>query len=82
VDQLRPDSAVLRELEQAAPGCSTSILAVYSDLDQLVVPARAARCEHPDLDATNVLVHGVGHMSLPFDLRVARMVAEHLWAHI
>ena len=31
---------------------------------------------------TNVLVHGVGHMSLPFDLRVARMVAEHLWAHI
>lgn len=80
VSQLRPDSPVLRELEQEAKNCATTILAVYSDLDQLVVPARAARCEHPDLHATNILVRGVGHMSLPVDPRVARLVAEHLWA--
>lgn len=79
VSQLRPDSPVLRELEQPAAHCRTSILAIYSDLDQLVVPTRAGRCDHPDLGATNVLVHGVGHMSLPVDLRVARLVAEHLW---
>jgi len=78
VTQLRPDSPVLRELEQAAPGFRTSILAVYSDLDQLVVPSRAARCEHPDLGAINVMVHGVGHMSLPVDPRVARLVADQL----
>lgn len=78
VTQLRPDSPVLRELEQPAAGCRTSILAVYSDLDQLVVPSQAGRCEHPDLDVINVMVRGVGHMSLPVDPRVARLVAEHL----
>lgn len=76
---LHPDSPLVRELEAAAPGCRTSILAIYSDLDQVVLPVQAGRCEHPDLDAVNVLVHGVGHMSLPIDPRVARLVAEHLW---
>lgn len=79
MSQLRPDSSVLRELEQATPNCATSILAVDSDLDQLVVPAWAARCEHPDLHATNVLFRGVGHMSVPVDPRVAGLVAQHLW---
>lgn len=78
IAQLRPDSPVLGELEQPAPTCQTSILAVYSDLDQLVVPAQAGRCEHPDLDVMNVMVRGIGHMSLPVDPRVARIVAEHL----
>lgn len=78
ITQLRPDSPVLRELELAAPNCRTSILAVYSDLDQLVVPAAAGRCQHPDLDVTNVMVKGVGHMSLPVDSRVVRLVAGHL----
>lgn len=79
LNQLRPDSPLVRELEEPASGCRTSILAIYSDLDQIVVPAQAGRCEHPDLDAVNVLVHGVGHMSLPIDPRVARLAAEHLW---
>lgn len=77
--QLRPDSPLIRELENPAPGCSTSILAIYSDLDRIVLPAQAARCEHRDLNAVNVLVRGVGHMSLPIDPRVARLVADHLW---
>ena len=78
IAQLRPDSPVLVELEQPAPTCQTSILAVYSDLDQLVVPARAGRCEHPDLNVMNVMVRGIGHMSLPVDPRVAKLAAEHL----
>jgi triacylglycerol lipase len=63
--QLRPDSELVAELCEPAPGCTTRFVAVWSDLDQMMVPKRAARIDHPDLDARNVLVRGVGHMSLP-----------------
>jgi predicted alpha/beta hydrolase family esterase len=75
VRQLRPDSPVLRELAEPAPDWSTPMTAVYSDLDQLVVPTRAGRCDHPDLRARNVLVRGVGHMTLPFHRGVVDEVA-------
>ncbi|SNR99502.1 alpha/beta hydrolase fold [Geodermatophilus pulveris] len=75
VRQLRPGSAVLRELAQPAPGLRTPVTAIYSDLDQVVVPSRAGRCEHPDLQARNVLVRGVGHTSLPFHRGVLDEVA-------
>jgi pimeloyl-ACP methyl ester carboxylesterase len=65
IRQLRPGSAVLRELAEPAPGCRTAVTAIYSDLDQMVLPARSGRCDHPDLGARNVLVRGVGHLSLP-----------------
>ena len=65
VRQLRPGSPVLRELEEPAAGCATRMTAIYSDLDQVVVPTRSGRCDHPDLRARNLLFHGVGHMSLP-----------------
>ena len=38
---------------------------MWSDLDQLMVPKRNARLAHPDLESRNILVRGVGHMSLP-----------------
>jgi hypothetical protein len=65
IRQLRPGSPVMQELAEPAPGCRTPITAVYSDLDQMVVPTHSGRCDHPDLAARNVLVHGVGHLSLP-----------------
>lgn len=65
--QLRPGSDVLRELAEPAQSCRTRFLAVWSDLDQLMVPKTAARIEHPDLAARNVLVRGVGHLSLPIN---------------
>jgi pimeloyl-ACP methyl ester carboxylesterase len=65
VRQLRPGSPVLRELAEPAPGFRTRVTAIYSDLDQMVLPTRAGRCDHPDLQARNLLVRGVGHMSLP-----------------
>jgi pimeloyl-ACP methyl ester carboxylesterase len=65
VRQLRPGSPVLRELAEPAPGCRTRVTAIYSDLDQMVVPTASGRCEHPDLQARNVLFRGIGHMSLP-----------------
>lgn len=76
--QLRPDSDLVAELAEPAPGCRTRFLAVWSDLDQLIVPKRAARVDHPDLDARNVLVRGVGHMSLPIHRRTVHEISTAL----
>jgi triacylglycerol lipase len=76
--QLRPDSEVVAELCEPAPGCTTRFLAVWSDLDQMMVPKRAARIDHSDLDARNVLVRGVGHMSLPIHGRAVREIVDTL----
>jgi triacylglycerol lipase len=78
VRQLRPGSPLLRELAEPAARCRTPVTAVYSDLDQVVLPTSSARCEHPDLDARNVLVRGVGHMSLPVHRTVVDEVAATL----
>ncbi|MPR00254.1 alpha/beta fold hydrolase [Modestobacter sp. I12A-02628] len=78
VRQLRPGSELLAELEQPSAACTTEITAVYSDLDQVVVPARSGRCDHADLQARNVLVRGVGHMSLPVHRTVVDEVAATL----
>ncbi len=75
VRQLRPGSPVLRELAGPVSSCASQITAVYSDLDQVVLPTSAGRCDHPDLDARNVLVRGVGHMSLPIHRGVLDEVA-------
>jgi pimeloyl-ACP methyl ester carboxylesterase len=81
IRQLRPGSPVLQELAEPAPGVRTPITAVYSDLDQMVLPMRSARCDHPDLAARNVLVHGIGHMSLPRHRIVLDEVAATLAGH-
>ncbi|RBY91680.1 lipase [Blastococcus sp. TBT05-19] len=78
VRQLRPGSPVLRELEEPAPGCRTQVTAVYSDLDQMVLPTHSGRCDHPDLGARNLLFRGVGHMSLPIHRGVLDEVAATL----
>jgi pimeloyl-ACP methyl ester carboxylesterase len=78
VRQLRPGSPMLRALDEPAPGCRTPLTAIYSDLDQVVVPTSSGRCEHPDLAVRNVLVHGVGHMSLPIHRSVVDEVAATL----
>ena len=75
VRQLRPDSELMRELAAPAPGCRTRFVAFWSDLDQLIVPKRSARLAHPDLTVHNVLLRGVGHMSLPIDGRVVHEIA-------
>ena len=72
--QLCPDSEVVRELAEPAPGCRTRMLAVWSDLDQMIVPKRNARLAHPDLDSRNILVRGVGHMSLPIHRRTVHEI--------
>ncbi|MEY4169820.1 MAG: hypothetical protein RLZ94_893, partial [Actinomycetota bacterium] len=76
--QMRIDGDIITELAEPAPGCRTRFLAFWSDIDQLVIPRSHARVEHPDLRARNVLVQGVGHLSLPVDGRVVREIATTL----
>jgi triacylglycerol lipase len=76
--QLRPHSDVIAELAEPVERCRTRFLCFWSDLDVLISPKTAARLEHPDLNARNVLVRGVGHMSLPIDARVTREIATTL----
>jgi triacylglycerol lipase len=79
--QLAPTSDVVAELAEPAPGCQTRFVSFYSDLDALISPKQAARIDHPDLSARNVLVRAVGHMSLPIDRRIGREIASTL-AHL
>jgi hypothetical protein len=81
VRQLRPGSDVVRELAEPAPGCRTRFVAVWSDLDQMIVPKRSATIVHPDLAARNVFMRGCGHMSLPIDGRVVHEICTTL-AHL
>ena len=76
--QLRPDSDVIAELAEPAPDCRTRFISVWSDLDQLIVPKRSARIDHPDLNAHNMLVRGLGHLSLPVDGRVVHAICTAL----
>jgi triacylglycerol lipase len=81
VRQLRPGSDLVQELAEPAPGCRTRFVAFWSDLDQVVVPQRSARIDHPDLAARNVPLRGVGHLSLPISGRVVHEIAV-LLAHL
>lgn len=76
--QMRPGSDLITELEGPAPGCRTRFIAIWSDLDQLVLPQRNARIQHADLRARNVLIKGIGHMSLPVDRRVVNEISAAL----
>ena len=61
--------------------CRTRFVAFWSDLDQLIVPQRAAALDHPDLAARNVPLRGIGHMSLPISGHVVHEIAT-LLAHL
>ncbi|MBK9738083.1 MAG: alpha/beta fold hydrolase [Actinobacteria bacterium] len=75
IRQMRTNSDIITELAEPAPGCRTRFVAIWSDLDQLVLPQRNARILHPDLRARNVFIRGIGHMSLPVDRRVVNEIS-------
>jgi pimeloyl-ACP methyl ester carboxylesterase len=75
IRQMRTDSPIITELAEPAPGCRTRFIAIWSDLDQLVLPQRNARILHEDLRARNVFIKGIGHMSLPVDRRVVHEIS-------
>jgi hypothetical protein len=79
--QMRPGSDIMTELAAPSPGCRTRFVAIWSDLDQMIIPKSNARIEHPDLNARNVFVACVGHNSLPVDGRVVHEICTTL-AHV
>jgi triacylglycerol lipase len=76
LDQLTPESSVIRELAEPAPGCRTRFVVFYSDIDHVVWPSRNARLDHPDLQVRNISVSGVGHLSMPNNGQVAFRIAS------
>ena len=81
VQQMRPDSELLRELAEPAPGCRTRFLAYWSDLDEIIIPRANARIDHPDLFARNIFVPAVGHFAMPFRGHVVHDICTAL-AHL
>ncbi|MFE9457257.1 esterase/lipase family protein [Streptomyces californicus] len=78
VRQMRGGSPVIEELRLPAADCRTRFVSFWAELDQVVVPADAACVDHPDLDAVNVRVTGIGHLALPVHPAVAAAVREAL----
>ncbi|MGW7818911.1 esterase/lipase family protein [Streptomyces puniciscabiei] len=78
VRQMRPGSEVIEELARPAPGCRTRFVSFWSDLDSVMVPLETACLDHPDLDAQNVRVTGIGHLALPVHPAVAAGIREAL----
>ena len=77
-DQLTPESTLIGELAEPAPGCRTRFVVFYSDIDHVIWPSRNARLEHPDLQVRNIPVSGVGHLSMPNNGQVAFKIASAL----
>lgn len=75
--QLRPSAEVIRDLARPAL-CTTRFVAIWSDYDEVIVPASNAKLEHPDLQAVNIKVHGIGHLALLVDYDVVHTVIESL----
>uniref|UniRef100_UPI000CD50DF8 alpha/beta fold hydrolase n=1 Tax=Streptomyces sp. SM11 TaxID=565557 RepID=UPI000CD50DF8 len=78
VRQMRGGSSVIDELRTPAPGCRTRFVSFWSELDQVMVPIETACVDHPDLDAVNVRVTGIGHLALPMHPMVAAAIREAL----
>jgi pimeloyl-ACP methyl ester carboxylesterase len=78
VRQMRPQSDLIVELAERAPGCRTRFVAFWSDLDELMIPIESARLDHPDLIASNVHVAGIGHLTMPVHGAIAAGIRQAL----
>ncbi|MEU1124374.1 alpha/beta fold hydrolase [Streptomyces sp. NPDC005899] len=78
VRQMRTGSGLIQELRHPAPGCRTRFISFWSELDRVMVPVETACVDHPDLDAVNVRVTGIGHLALPVHPAVAAAIRQAL----
>ncbi|WP_231648568.1 alpha/beta fold hydrolase [Saccharothrix sp. NRRL B-16348] len=72
--QLRPGSDLLAELAEPSRPCRTRFVVVWSEMDQVIVPQRNARLEHPALVVEEHRIRDSGHLSLPVDTRTLHLV--------
>lgn len=77
-NELRPGSPLLRQLKKGAREGSiqTRFVSFYSNLDSMILPASNAKITEPGLDAHNVLVKDLGHLSLLSSRKVIRHVVR------
>lgn len=78
MQQMRPGSGLLRELARPARGCRTRFISYWSDSDEAILPQRSAALRHPDLRASNVRLHGAGHLTLPMMREVVHGISTAL----
>ncbi|MFI9648498.1 esterase/lipase family protein [Streptomyces sp. NPDC052040] len=78
VRQMRPNSELIQELREPAPGCRTHFVSFWSDLDPLMDPLETACVDHPDLLSHNIRVSGIGHLALPVHPTVATGIRQAL----
>lgn len=76
--QVRPGSGLFTELAEPARDCTSRFLVFSSEMDELILPPRRARLEHPDLLVHNVVLHEVGHLGLPSHPQVVAQVCAAL----
>ncbi|MFJ8749823.1 esterase/lipase family protein [Streptomyces sp. NPDC102441] len=78
VRQMRSGSDLIEELRRPAPNCRTRFISFWSELDRVMLPVETAGVDHPDLDAVNVRVTGIGHLALPVHPAVASAIRQAL----
>ncbi|HWU07551.1 MAG TPA: alpha/beta fold hydrolase [Streptomyces sp.] len=78
VRQMRSGSPLIEELRRPAPDCGTRFVSFWSELDRVMLPVETACVDHPDLDAVNVRVSGIGHLALPVHPAVASAIRQAL----
>jgi triacylglycerol lipase len=76
--QIRPRSELLDRLERTAKPNSVRFVSFYSNLDPLVIPASSAKLTTPALDATNIFMKDLGHMSFLLSGELIRSVVNML----
>jgi pimeloyl-ACP methyl ester carboxylesterase len=76
--ECRPQSWVMRRLNDRAKPTNVRWVAFYGDTDALVQPTRSGRIDVPALNARNVLIPGMGHMGMLLSGDVVNQVVEEL----
>jgi len=79
--QMRPGSALMRELDRPVRGCRTRFISYWSDNDWAIQPHGNAALRHRDLAARNIKLHGAGHLTLPMMGEVVHGISTAL-AHL
>ena len=77
---LRPNSAVMRQLRASARPTGVRWVAYYGDHDALVQPISSGRIDEESMQARNVLVPGMGHMGMLMSQSVVTEIVDELAA--
>src|SRR6476620_2931531 len=81
MQQMRPGSHLMRELDRPVRGCRTRFISYWSNNDLAILPQHHAALRHRELGASNIKLHGAGHLTLPMMGEVVHGISTAL-AHL